>query len=79
MNRSVLAACLIGMLALAACSEKPQILGSTTRKADGKPWEINPNGYVAQGWKVGDQVSWEEQLQQRARAQNEYLRAPATR
>ncbi len=79
MNRGVWAACLIGTLALSACGEKPQILGSTTRKADGKPWEINPNGYVVQGWKVGDQVSWEEQLHQRAQSQNEYTRAPAKR
>ena len=64
-------------LALAGCSEKPQAVSA--RKADGKAWEISPNGYIAQGWKPGDQASWQQQIEQRAQSQNEYLRVPASR
>ena len=60
---------------LCACTEKPQT--AATHKADGKPWEGAQEAYVAQGWKVGDQASWEQQMRNRAQGQNEYSRAPA--
>ena len=60
---------------LAACGEKPQ--AAATKKADGKPWEASQNAYVVQGWKGGDQASWEQQLKARSQNQNEYSRAPA--
>ncbi len=70
----------LGLLAagllLAACGEKPQTIG--TRKADAKAWDIQPNGFVAPGWKPGDKATWEKQINQRAQAQNDYARAPAT-
>ena len=73
------AALLLGALAaclLAGC-EKPQTAG--TRKADGKPWQGAQNGYVAAGWKAGDEASWDRQLRSRADGQNEYTRTPAVR
>ncbi|WP_088279261.1 hypothetical protein [Ideonella sp. A 288] len=62
-------------LALSACGEKAQT--TSARKSDGKAWEMAPNGYVAGGWKAGDQASWEQQMRQRAQAQNEYTRSAA--
>lgn len=65
----------LSLVALSACSEKPQTAG--TRKVDGKPWETTATGYQAPGWKSGDEASWELQLNHRAQAQNDYARAPA--
>lgn len=60
---------------LAACGEKPQT--AATKKSDGKPWEGAQNGFVAQGWKAGDQGSWDAQMRTRAQGQNEYSRTAA--
>jgi len=70
------AACLAALVGLAACTEKPQTLGS--RKADTAASAGTGTAFVAPGWKVGDQTSWDEQLRARAqRGQNEYSRAAA--
>ena len=66
---------LAGMVLLAGCAEKAQV--AATRKSDGKPWEASQSAYVVQGWKGGDQTSWEQQLKARSQNQNEYSRAPA--
>ena len=66
---------LVAALALGGCGEKSQV--AATKKSDGKPWEASQNAYVAQGWKPGDQASWEQQLKARSQNQNEYSRAPA--
>ncbi len=60
--------------ALSACGEKPQT--AATKKSEGKPWEGVQKSHMAQGWKPGDQASWESQLRVRAQAQNEYVRNP---
>ncbi|WP_298831635.1 hypothetical protein [uncultured Piscinibacter sp.] len=60
---------------LVACGEKPQTAGS--KKADGKSWDAAQNAFVAEGWKSGDQASWETQMKTRAQGQNEYSRASA--
>jgi hypothetical protein len=60
-------------VALAACGDKPQEL----RKTDSKAWDAAQNPYVDPNWKAGDRASWEEQMRQRAQAQNEYVRASA--
>jgi hypothetical protein len=39
-------------------------------------WNGPQTGFSARGWKVGDQASWDEQIKQRNRGQNEYLRLP---
>jgi hypothetical protein len=69
----------LGIVALAAllcaCTEKPQT--ASTRKADAEPWQGPPDAFMAQGWKVGDKASWEQQMRQRAQSQNEYSRAAA--
>jgi hypothetical protein len=72
-GRIVLVAALAATLA--ACGEKPQT--AATKKADGKPWEGVQKSHVAQGWKPGDQASWESQLRVRAQNQNEYVRGPS--
>ena len=66
-------------LALAACGEKPQTAQAAAKKSDAKAWEGAQNAYTAQGWKAGDQASWEAQMRTRAQAQNEYVRAAPQR
>ncbi|HXD04485.1 MAG TPA: hypothetical protein VN680_00420 [Burkholderiaceae bacterium] len=68
-------AAVAGAVLLGACGEKPQVLGSNTRKSDTKAWDGAPNDpFVAKGWKQGDRTSWEEQLRNRNQGQNEYQR-----
>jgi hypothetical protein len=60
-------------LAAAGCSDKPQQAGA---KKVGQPaWAgaADPR-FTVPGWKAGDAESWEQQLRQRAKAQNEYER-----
>ena len=60
--------------AVAGCGEKPQT-ASTTKKADGKGYELVGSNHVADGWKGGDKAAWEAQLRARAQGQNEYPRS----
>ena len=75
MKLALAAGLLAAAMALGGCAEKSQV--AATKKADGKPWEASQNAYVVQGWKPGDQTSWEQQLKARSQNQNEYSRAPA--
>ena len=70
MKRLVLVAGAV--LALAACGEKPQSAG--TVRQDTRAFQGTGMPYVAQGWKAGDQASWEQQLKVRAQGQNDYAR-----
>jgi hypothetical protein len=57
---------------LAACSEKPQSIGSAG-KADAPAFSGTGQAFSEQGWKQGDRASWESQLRARAQnGQNEY-------
>jgi len=72
-RRVSLAAVCAVMLGLAGCGEEPQTM--ETRKATAEPaWQGTSNGFQADGWKAGDQSSWDEQMKNRARGQNEYNR-----
>ena len=67
-----------GVVGLAACGEKPQIAAPKgERKADAKGYTGAAADYNAPGWKAGDEASWQQQLKQRAQAQNEYVRVGA--
>ena len=74
MSRLLLLA-LAGVL-LAACTEKPQTIG--TRVHDETPYAGTPGGpspYTVDGWSPGDKNSWQQQLRVRTqRGQNEYNR-----
>jgi hypothetical protein len=64
----------LGLLALTACTEKDQLLGS---KHDGVAYAGTSNGFSAQGWKAGDKNSWEQQLRTRGQyGMNDHSRAP---
>ncbi len=69
-----LAAALLAALLLGACSEKPQTAG-THSAADVEAWKgsVQPS-FDAPGWKPGDKASWDQQIKQRNRSQNEYVR-----
>lgn len=58
-------------LTLAACTEKPQTLGSNPN--DEAPYVGSKYPYAAPGWNAGDRKGWQEQLKVRTqRGQNEY-------
>jgi hypothetical protein len=61
------------ILAQAGCGEKAQTV--TVRKVDSKIWTGADNAFAAPGWKTGEQAAWEEQVRNRAQAQNDYARA----
>lgn len=62
------------VLALAACGEKPQTIG-TGVKSDAAAFQGTNMPYAANGWKQGDKGSWEQQLKTRTQTtQNEYAR-----
>jgi ABC-type glycerol-3-phosphate transport system substrate-binding protein len=65
MVRTSLALCAV--VALAACGEKPQTLGSSA-KQDAAAHSGTDKAFVETTWKQGDKTSWESAL--RARAQN---------
>jgi len=67
--------CLVLLPLLWACGEKPQV--TVGAKADMQAWQGAQDPFVAPGWKVGDQASWQEQMKKRAMPQNEYLRINA--
>ena len=60
--------------ALAACTEKPQTLGSGVRQ-DTAAFQGTGTAFSAAGWKPGDKTSWEQQLKTRTQnGQNDYAK-----
>jgi hypothetical protein len=60
-------------VALTACSEAPQTLSKG--KSDTQAWQGGANAaFTAEGWKRGDEASWEQQIRTRGQSQNEYNR-----
>ena len=70
MKRAFVLLCLA--LGLAACTEKPQVSGG--KKVDQKASAGSEFGNVDPAWKVGDQTSWDQQIQRRTQGQNEHSR-----
>ena len=65
---------LLGVLALSACGEKAQTLGT---KNDATAFSGASNSFVQAGWTAGDKNSWEQHLRARAQyGQNDNSRAP---
>lgn len=62
------------LAALAACGERPQTASAPVKKLDTPAASGAQNAYVAPGWKVGDESSWEQQMRKRVQGQNEYSR-----
>lgn len=61
------------MLGVSGCGEKPQT--ATARKSDATAYSGSTvGGYSAPGWKSGDKTSWEGQMRERNKGQNEYGR-----
>ena len=76
-----LVALLVAACALAACSEREQVVEPQSEKryqgkVDSKPWDNAPLAAEFRGgeWKKGDQASWEEQIKRRQLAQHEHKR-----
>lgn len=63
----------VAVFGLSACAEKPQ--EKSVRKADATSYSGSTvQGYTAAGWKPGDKTSWESQIRDRNKGQNEYQR-----
>lgn len=76
MNPSVILVC-CGVLALAACGEKPQELTGGIRQDTAAYKGTGVAAFTAGDWKPGDKVSWEQKLKVRGQyGQNDYTRAP---
>ena len=57
---------------LAACTEKPQMLGQK-KTVDAPPYAGTGTPFVDAGWTAGDKKSWEQHLKVRTqRGQNDY-------
>ena len=66
------------LLALAACTEKPQTIGTNSRQdtAAFQGTGVAPP-FSAPGWKGGDKTAWESQMKARTQmGQNEYNKVP---
>ena len=61
------------LAALAACTEKPQTVGSGA-KLDAPAFQGTGMAFAVPGWKPGDKTSWEQELKTRAQNQNEYTK-----
>ena len=69
-----LALALTMVASLSACGEKAQTLGT---KNDAKPHSGAAPAFMAEGWKAGDPIGWEQQLRTRAQyGQNDHTRSP---
>ncbi len=66
-------AALAALAALAACTEKPQTIGSNAG-VDQPAFQGTGKAFVAPGWKPGDRNSWEQELKTRTRNQNDYTK-----
>lgn len=66
-------ALLAGLFGLVGC-EKAQILQPASKKHDLAASQGTDNAFIQKGWTRGDPASWEQQMRNRAQAQNEYSR-----
>lgn len=65
----------LAVSALAACGDKPQTAGTSSKKHDVEAYSGGANSaFAAPGWKPGDETSWEQQMKARNQNQNEYTR-----
>jgi hypothetical protein len=69
----VIAAAVMGLAALSACTERPQTLDSGV-KVDAQAFQGTGMAYEVPGWKQGDKVSWEQHMKVRTQNQNDYSR-----
>lgn len=68
-----MAAGVLALTALAACTEKPQT-GAGVR-SDAPPYAGTGSNFTQPGWTVGDKTSWAAELKARQQyGQNEYSR-----
>jgi hypothetical protein len=64
----------LAVLALAACTERPQTIASGGR-TDVPAFQGTGTAFAAPGWKPGDRTSWEQQLRTRVQTgQNDYAK-----
>ena len=70
----VVIAAAAGLVAITACTERPQTLDSGV-KVDTQSFQGTGMPYAEPGWKQGDKASWEQHLKVRTQnGQNDYGR-----
>lgn len=75
MRTLALATALTLVTLLAACGDKAQTASAAYKKSDAPAYDgVKDSPYVVPGWQAGDRVSWQHQLNERAKFQNEYVR-----
>ena len=74
MRTALVVGCVCLACSLTACEKQSE---SRVRKSDVPAWQgsSGPSAYTANGWKAGDETSWDQQMRSRAQGQNEYSRA----
>ncbi|MBA2675872.1 hypothetical protein [Ramlibacter sp.] len=74
MRGGLLLAAAVSALALAACGDRTQAIGTGVR-SDASAFQGASMPFTAPGWKPGDKGSWEQQLKTRAQnTQNDYAK-----
>jgi hypothetical protein len=64
---------LVACVVIAGCGEKVQTIPrSGERKSDTPVWQSQGNPFVAPGWTVGDEKSWNAEITVRTQGQNDY-------
>jgi hypothetical protein len=58
---------------LVACGEKVQTIPvGAAQKEHAPTWQTQDDRFLAPGWKPGNEASWNDQMANRAQAQNDY-------
>jgi len=64
---------LVSAVMLVGCSEA-NVGTSASKRPDIAPYMGADNGFMAKGWKPGDQASWNAEITKRNQLQSEYSR-----
>jgi len=64
---------LVATALLAGCNEA-NVGTSASKRPDMAPYMGADNGFMAKGWKPGDQASWNAEITKRNQLQSEYSR-----
>ena len=64
---------LVATALLAGCNEA-NVGTSASKRPDMAPYRGADNGFMAKGWKPGDQASWNAEITKRNQLQSEYSR-----
>ncbi len=73
MRLALVGTLLASSLLVAGCEESGMSV-SASKRPDVAPYMGADNGFMAKGWKPGDQASWNAEITKRNQLQSEYSR-----